>query len=288
MNILFFAYLFNSLLMIGLPIVLAIILTRQWKLGWRLWFVGGATFIISQIGHIPFNALASSLLNQTALKNLSPDQSHIFNAIFLGLSAGLFEELARYAVLRWWLKDARSWRKGVLFGAGHGGAEAILLGGLAMYAFFQLVVLRSVDLSTVVPTAQLAQAQQQVAAYWSADWYAALLGALERLFTLVIQISLAVLVMQAFIRKQSVWVWLAVIYHAVVDATAVLVAPSIGGYWTEVVVGGFAIFSLAIIFILRQPEPAEATVIDKDIPEMMEIPNTVEETPENLDNSRFM
>ena len=288
MNILFFAYLLNSLLMVGLPIALAIFLTRKWKMGWRLWFVGGATFILSQIGHIPFNALATRLLAQTGLVNLSPGQSQLFNAVFLGLSAGLFEELTRYVVLRWWLKDARSWRKGVLFGAGHGGVEAILLGGLAMYAFFQLAALRSVDLSTVVPPAQLALAQQQVAAYWSAEWYAALLGAVERLFTLVIQMSLAVLVLQTFARKQGFWLWLAVFYHAAVDATAVLVAPSIGVYWTESVVCGFAIISLAIIFILRQLEPVEAVVFNEDISETVLIPNPVEETPENLDNSRFV
>ena len=46
MDTLFFAHLLNALLMIGMPLGLVIYLTRTWKLGWRLWFIGAATFIL--------------------------------------------------------------------------------------------------------------------------------------------------------------------------------------------------------------------------------------------------
>ena len=101
----------------------------------------------------------------------------IFNGVFVGLAAGLFEELFRYGMYRWWAKDARSWRTGILTGAGHGGAEAIIFGGLAFYSFLQLVTQRNIDLSTVVPAAQLQAAQAQVAAYWSTGWLYAFLPA---------------------------------------------------------------------------------------------------------------
>jgi uncharacterized membrane protein YhfC len=288
MDNLFFAHLLNSLLMIGIPICLAIYLTQRWKLSWRLWLLGGMSFILSQVGHIPFNMLMTSLLSRTPLANLSPNMSLIFNAIFLGLSAGLFEELVRYAILHKWLKDARSWRKAILFGAGHGGVEAIILGSLALYAFLQLATLRSADISTLIPANQLAQAQQQVADYWSVAWYTAMLGAVERLFTLIIQISLAVIVLQTFTRNKLFWVWLAVLYHAVVDTATVLAVPSLGIFWTEAIIGGFALFSLGIIFALRQPEPRMESGPLQPIPEVRFTPKPVEETPENLDNSRFI
>ena len=291
MDILFFTHLLNALLMISMPVALAIFLARRWKLGWRLWLVGAAGFVISQVGHIPFNAWMSGVLNQTALVHLSPANQTLFNAVFLGLSAGLFEELTRYAVLRWWLKDARSWRRGVLAGAGHGGVEAILLGCLALYAFLQFSALRTADLSTIVSPTQLAQAQQQVAAYWSGPWYAALLGALERLFTIVIQVSLAVIVLQALTRKQWWWVGLAVLYHALLDGVSLLVLKPAGIYGTEAIVGGFALLSLGIIFALRRPEPLPEPASEAAVPSQAAVPpdlKPVEETPENLDNSRFI
>jgi uncharacterized membrane protein YhfC len=252
MVFLFFAHLINALLMIAMPIGLAVWLTRTWKLGWRLWFIGAATFILSQVGHIPFLQLATQLMNRPPLVNvflnMSPTGLMVFNGVFLGLAAGLFEELFRYAMFRWWAKDARSWRKGVLAGAGHGGAEAIIFGGLALFSFIQLVGQRNGGLSS----------GSQAAAYWSSSWVIAFLPAYERLCTIIIQVSMAVLVLQTFTRRQWFWVWFAVLYHALIDfITVPASAGVISIYVAEAIIGGFALFSLFIIFALRRPEPVE-------------------------------
>lgn len=287
MDILFVAHLLNGLLMIAMPVGLAIFLTARWKLGARLWLIGAATFILSQVGHIPFNALAGLVLNRTGLTQMTPEAQLIFNAVFLGLSAGLFEEFFRYGMFRWWAKDARSWRKGVLAGAGHGGAEAIILGAIVVYAFVQFAYLRNADLPKIVAADQLALAQQQVSAYWSMTWYASLLGALERLFTIPTQIALAVLVLQTFTRKQWFWVWLAVVYHATLDAGAVLLSVRAGALATEVLAGAFALISLLLIFLLRQPEPPEENLTPPAPPAPVFVPKPLEATPDKLDQTRY-
>lgn len=272
--------------MIAIPVVLAIFLVKKWKLSWRFWLVGGATFILSQVGHIPFNSLMTMLLNKTPLATMSTQNALFFNAAFLGLSAGMFEELFRYGMFRWWLKDARSWKKAVLAGAGHGGAEAIILGGLAMLAFFQLTAARNMDLSTVYTGDTLVQAQAQVSAYWSATWYDALLGTVERLFTIVIQISFSVLVLQAFLRKRFGWVVLAIFYHAIVDASALVVMKYTNPYWVEGMVGVFALISLAIIFLMRKPEPVLESRREEMVVPVIK-PDSVEPSSEQLDNSKY-
>ena len=295
MDILFWAHLFNGLLMIAMPVGLAIYLTRRWKLGWGLWLIGAATFILSQVGHIPFNAAVGALLKKTSVVDWSVTDQTIFTAIFAGLSAGLFEELFRYGMFRWWAKDARSWKKGILTGAGHGGAEAIILGVLVFISFMQLAAYRNIDLSTVIPAAQLDLAKAQVTAYWSATWYASLLGAVERFFTIPVQIAMSVIVLQTFTRKQWFWVWLAVLYHAFIDASAVFLLKPLGMYWTEALVGGFAVLSIIIIFILRQPDPdvpePDVLSLSKDAP-VSPTPVTpklkpMEETLDNLDDSKY-
>ncbi|MBN2086119.1 MAG: YhfC family intramembrane metalloprotease [Anaerolineales bacterium] len=287
MDILPIAHFLNGLLMIVLPVGLGIYLTRRWKLGWRLWFIGAGTFILSQVGHIPFNLVMNLLLNRTALVDLSPTGQLIFNAVFLGLSAGLFEELFRYGMFRWWARDARSWRTGILIGAGHGGIEAILLGLLALLALLQLAAYRGVDLAALVPADQLALAREQIAAYWSMAWYDSLLGAAERLFTLPIHIACAVLVLQCFTRRQGYWLWLAVGFHALIDATAVLAIKEIGVYGTEAIVAGFSLLSLFIIFRLRQPEPAPDSGPPPALPLADFTPQPIAETSEKLDDTRF-
>jgi uncharacterized membrane protein YhfC len=286
MDVLFFTHLLNGLLMLAMPIGLAIYLTRHWKLSGRIWWIGASTFIISQLFHIPFNLGVSRILNQTGMVAWDPRLQLIFNAVFLGLSAGIFEESARYLILRWWAKEARSWPKGIIFGAGHGGAEAIILGILALYTYFQFAALRNADLSKIFPASQLDLVQNQLEAYWSATWYASLLGALERFFTIPCQIVMAVMVMQVFTRKHIRWLFLAVAYHAMIDAWAIVGIKYLGTYWTEAGIGGFALLSVILIFVLRTLEPpGEVMPIKPGVAKTILQP--LDETPENLEKTRF-
>jgi uncharacterized membrane protein YhfC len=278
-------HLSNGVLMIAIPLSLAFILMRRWKLGWRILLVGAAIFILSQAGHIPFNALMTQLLRKTALMNLSVQEALIFNAVFLGLSAGFFEEAFRYGMFRWWLKDAHTWRKGILAGVGHGGVEAIVLGGLALFSLFQLIAFHNMDLSSIYSGTTLEAVQNVVQTYWSMPWYASMLGAVERVFTIVVQISLAVIVVQSFIRKQKRWLWLAIGYHALIDAVAVFAASKLNPYWVEGIVGLIALISLGIIFFLRCPEPVIEVASVSVVPPVA-LPQ-VEPSNEQLDNSKY-
>ncbi len=289
MNILYLTHPLNGLLMIGLGLGLGIWLTRRFRLGWGIWWAGGATFILSQVGHIPFNL---NVLNPWVQQILAAQPS--LNglpwavAALYGLSAGVFEEFARYAMYRWWLKDARSWRKGILAGAGHGGIEAILLGLLTLASFFQVAALQDADLSTLVPEEQISTVSQQIAAYWSLPWYDSLLGAVERLFTIPFHIAASVMVLQAFTRRKPAWLGLAVLWHALVDAAAVYLAGFVSIYLVEAIIGLAALLNLGIIFALRQPEPEPPTAPSLPPAPMQTLPLAeIEENAENLDNTRF-
>lgn len=249
-------YALNFLLMLALPLLLGWYLARRYGLAWRLYIVGAVTWVLSQVFHIPFNA-GLTLAFRNGLLPSPPEQWQLpFNAVVLGLSAGLFEESARYLVLRFSLKEARSWRKALMFGAGHGGVEAIVTGVLAGVSFINLVVIRqNPELLSTLPADQLALAQQQVAEYWSAPVYMSLLGAVERLFTLPVHLALAVLVMQVFLRGQIRWLFAAILWHTLTNAIAVYVLGTHGALLTEAAVGVVALLSLGIIFALRSPEP---------------------------------
>lgn len=284
----------NGFLMIAIPIVLGIYLTNKFHLSWKLWLIGASTFIISQIFHLPFNAYILNPFLVTIQQTFQGVPGNLVTALLLGLSAGVFEECARYGMFRWWLKDSRTWRSAILAGAGHGGIEAIILGGLVMLAYINMMAYRNSNLSSLNLTPdQLAIARQQIQAYWSIPWYTTLLGAVERAFTIPFHIAASVLVLQVFTRRpghqQVWWLGLAILYHTLMDGLIVFIASQRGGYAAEAVLGCFVILDIVIIFALRQPEP-EPTIspplLQPDEPPTF-IPTPVEETSENLENTRF-
>jgi uncharacterized membrane protein YhfC len=286
-KILSLTYFINGFLMIAMPICLTIYLTHKFKRGWRLFWIGAVTFIFSQILHIPFNALIYPAFSKTEFINLPLVLQNVILSIFLGLSAGVFKELSRYAMYRWWAKDARSWITGLLAGAGHGGIEAIILGILVLFGYFQMFVARGVDIATLVAPDKVELAKAQIQAYWSAPWYTSLLGALERLFTIPLHLACSLLVLQSFTRKKFWWMGLAIFFHALADGVAVYfsrIGLSVLGI--EAIIGTFAVLSLILIMKLRHPESSEEPVLASVlIPEFK--PKLVDETIENLDRTRF-
>jgi uncharacterized membrane protein YhfC len=246
-----FVRLLNVLLMVAMPLALGVILARRSRVEWRTFLFGAGAFIGSQIFHLPFNSYVLSPITEgLGLPGSGGGLPLLLYAILFGLSAGVFEEVARYLVYRIWMRESRSKWDGLMLGAGHGGLESILLGGLAGFALFQAITYRNADLSALVPVDQLDLARAQLEAYWAAPWYDVLLSAAERLFTLCFHLSAALLVLQAFVRRNPVWLALAIGWHAILDTVVVFALVTWGAYAAEGFVGLIALLSLGIIYIL--------------------------------------
>lgn len=243
----------NFLGMIVLPIIAGFYFARKFKLSWKLFLAGGLTFIASQVLHIPLVLSLTTTFQSWGV---------IAYALVLGVLAGLFEETARYILFKFILKQNRTWNEGVYVGIGHGGTEAIILGVLAALAFVNMLAYRFIDLSTVpsIPPEQLELAKQQVAAYWATPPYLAMLGFVERIFTMCLHVALSVMVMYGLVSKNPSWFWLAVLWHTLVDAAAVYLAQNMSMIALEGIIGIFAIVSVGIViwmkpkFALHQPE----------------------------------
>ena len=255
---------FSVLVMLIVPIVLVIYLTRKFSLSWKLALAGALTFIASQVLHIPL-VYGLTALFQKGILSVPEAWSTIFNAVVLGLLAGIFEETARWVLFKFSLKNAKTWAEGVLVGAGHGGVESFILGLLAILTLVNMVVMRNADLAALgVPAEQLALAKQQVDAFWSSPFYMGFLGGLERIFAICLHLSLSGMVLYSVAYKKPMWFWLALLWHALVDAAAVYLLPIVGAVALEGIVGVTAIISLWIVFTMRpwftEEEPAQPIV----------------------------
>ncbi len=285
--------LLNAIIMIALPLALAPIFVRRLGVAWRLFGIGALTFLASQVLHVPFNLWAlNPLLKQLQSSGIRPGTSLVASAVLVGLSAGLFEECTRYLVLRFWLRKERTWGQMLMFGLGHGGFEAMLLGAWALYMFFQALALRQVDLSTMVPADQLQSTAASLTFYWEVPWHMALLGALERGLTICLHLGLTILVWQAMVRHSIGWVGFAIAWHTIANAGALIIHQTSGMYIAEGFVALAAGISLLIAFALRRHGPAVESVAAPMGPRpplvVERIGATEDLSPDKLDQSRYL
>ncbi len=275
----------NFILMIVMPLLLGWLISRKRSIGWRLFAIGCATFIVSQIGHLPFNYFVLPILNDQ-IGHLPEMSGLIITAVFLGLSAALFEEGARYIGYRYWAKDARSWGKGMMLGAGHGGAEAIILGILVALNTVFLLAWRNDRLTALIPSEQEPLISASLDSFFSVPWYAAILGAVERFFAIILHLSFSLMVMLAFVKKQPLWLAAAVLWHAIVDGIAVYSVVVWGSYAAEFLIALMAMASLIFVLRLRKPEPEIAAPIPLTPPKPVGILR-IEITTDKLDDSKY-
>lgn len=282
----------SPLLMIVIPIVFGLFLSKYFGVRWHLYTIGMLTFIGSQVLHMPFNNLIlAPWMNQLGLQAIPGSAQLILISILYGLSAGVFENTTRYIVLRVWLKKARSWSEGLMFGAGHGGVEAIILGGMVLIGFFRVLSLKGVDLSTTLAPDQINVVQNQLEAYWNTPWYIFLMAPIERIWAICLHLCATLLVIRAIKRQNLLWLGAAILLHCTLDAYVVFANTSWGVVITQAGLAVLGAGCLFLIFVLRDaaistsaemtPEMAKPLLSYDDLKPSDEV------NAEQLDESRF-
>lgn len=236
----------NALSMLALPAALAWFATRRLGAEWRTVLIGAGAFLGSQVGHLPFNALVLPLLPP-----LSAPTPWVTWA-FLGLSAGLFEEIARWFTFRFAVRSP-GWRDAFATGAGHGGIEATLLGASATISFLYVAALQDPAAAALLPEGLRAAIDAQLEPARAAPWIIPF-GAVERVGALSFHVAASVLVARAL---RGAW-WalpVAIVWHAAVDGGVVGLASTSGLVPAE----GFVVLNGAlawtVIYALRDPPP---------------------------------
>lgn len=208
----------NVLICVLLPVLLLLLLCRYQKKHGRPFGgvlisagVGAAVFFVFQIClRIPLIQLLGGTIFDLLQNNIW------LYSLFLGLTAGIFEELGRFAGFHT-IKKQRSWESGVAFGVGHGGIEAILLVGVSNLNNLLLAVMIQNDTIHLLGL-DAATVSELIAAYTSASPLEFLLGGIERIFAMTIQIALTLLVLLAVRKKCISLLLLSILLHCLVDS----------------------------------------------------------------------
>jgi uncharacterized membrane protein YhfC len=213
------------------PIFLVVWATR--RSGWetRLITIGAATFVLSQVVHLPLNWALGSV---GVLSSAPPFDNT--SAMILGLTSGLCEELARYGVMRWWVREVRDGSQATGFGLGHGGFEAILVGILGCFTVINMLALQTMDLNDLgLEPAQLEAVQAQVLAYQEQPFWQPLLAPIERALAMANHVWMSLLVMLSLVRRQIRWLIAAIGWHAILNGLVLVTIRDQGVVASETV-----------------------------------------------------
>lgn len=232
-----------------LPLGLGALFWRKAGGRWRFFFLGCVIFpvfalVLEQQAH---GLLLGGVLGPALGENLW------LYALYAGLMAGVFEECGRWLAFRLSLGWSRGPEDALMYGAGHGGIEAVLLAGMTMVNNIVIsLALNRGGLEAVeellgpIPETSMAAIQGLAAApaglyFWTA---------FERLSAVGLHIALSVLVYAA-VRRKDRWYWLpgAILIHALVDMAAVLTNAHFSIVVTE---GTVALLTLGAICLARK------------------------------------
>jgi uncharacterized membrane protein YhfC len=225
----------SALIGIAIPVVLFIVFRKKYKADILPFFIGCAVFAV-------FALLLESFVHKFILTSATGEaiMSNIWiYGIYAGLMAGLFEETGRYAAFKTVLRSRRGKNQNALmYGAGHGGFEAIYILGVSMISNIVMSVTLNSGMGSsltagVTDPAALQQINASIAALAGAEPTVFLVGSAERFAAVALHISLSVLVW--FAAKNGgrcFWFYpLALILHALIDAAAVILSQYTSNLW---------------------------------------------------------
>jgi uncharacterized membrane protein YhfC len=233
------------------PLVVGFWIHRHYKVRWRFFLYGALVFFLSQlVTRVPIVQVIQSIYAQ----QLQASQTLLIVwYVILAVTAGLFEEIGRWLGYRYLIKNDRTWRVSLMYGAGHGGLESmVLIGGLALLGLINVIVLSTTDFSHMnLPAAQLAQIEQARQQLAGIAWWTPLLGAYERFVTIFFHIALSVLVLQVFVQGTRLWLLVAIALHAGVGLATLLLVRPFGAVATEAALTVLLPLSFGIIYYFR-------------------------------------
>lgn len=222
-DIIAWPYVISGLIEILGPLILAYYLIKRLGTSWKTWFIGAAMFLVSQI-RIPLN----NYLTMSTFSGEVSYSSYLIVYAIHGITAGLFEESARYIGFRYLIKDNR-YSQGLTYGAGHGGIESILIVGVNV-----------LTLGVILLTNPGSIPQDQLFSIYTSQWYLPFIGLYERAAAMILQIGLSVMVLESLRTKQIKYYLYAVLIHASIDYFAVL-AISYSIFYSELVITAFTV-----------------------------------------------
>jgi uncharacterized membrane protein YhfC len=223
-------------------------LRRRLGARWNTWTWGALAFGGAYLVQIPVLLVLMPLLSGEGTR---PEWQSLAGTLLLVLTAALIGETVRYVALRWLPRDRRNFPAALMFGAGYGGMEAILLIVPGVVASLQLLLNGDALLAQAQSIApdQAAELAAQLDSLRNTPWWLPVLSVWGCVASISFHTAASVLIWRALNGAAGTavqWWGLAVLYHLAYAAVS-MVMQSVGPGAPELALTGFLISSVYVI-----------------------------------------
>ncbi|TYR80494.1 YhfC family intramembrane metalloprotease [Priestia megaterium] len=118
----------SGILSLLTPVILAIYFKKRYQMKWKPLMLGVVSFVL--FSQVIGNSVNLYILNINGTTSKLLDNPFLY-ALYGGFSASFFEEVGRFILILFLLKKYLDWKDGISYGIGHGGIEAVLVGGIS-------------------------------------------------------------------------------------------------------------------------------------------------------------
>ena len=187
---------------IALPVAAGIWLNKKWHIPWRVITYGAMAYFIVQALMAFLSSGFAGLVDNGTLA-LSDQAYLILQLIISVVFIALLGVLIRWAGMKFIKEPLVSLEAAYAIGLGYGGIESLIGVGLPLLmTFISMLSNTNIDPQT---TSLAPEVVSQLEALWQIQPVVPLAGSLERIAALVMHITVTVLILQAFIRKNNAW-----------------------------------------------------------------------------------
>lgn len=254
---------FTLIAAVGLPITLAVITRKKLKAEVITMVVGAGTFLFFAL------ILEKSLFNYLIVAMVGAEklQSNIWiYAIFAGGEAAFFEEIGRFVSMKFLMKQNLNKQNSIMFGIGHGGIEAILITGFGSISnLLMTALINSGTFETSLESLDVVKREELIAQsepLWTTAPGMFFLGGVERIAAIALHIALSYFVYRAVKYKKISFLFVAIVFHFLIDACTVVMLKNFPDLVTELFIVVTSAAASFLAFKAYKDETKKAVTIE--------------------------
>ena len=240
---------FTLAICVIVPFALCFAIQKKTKAKVSSYFIAWLIFLIFVLGLEQF---VHTIVLKTSF-GAAIQQNLGMYAFYGGFTAALFEEVGRFLAMKYVMKNRLDKYNALMFGAGYSGFEALVVTAMSY--------VNNISVSMLINNGTFGQLLQDMTAdqrqetisglsgLWTMEPYQFFMGGVERIFAMIVQISLTIIVYKAVKDNKPSFFITAFLIHLVVDFVSIIAGSTFPVIAAELVIG---VISIAIGIYARK------------------------------------